>query len=561
MRLLPFLLLAALLRTAPPSARAAAIPDGKDEEKILKDAGLPTDTPSLLKYFRTRTPSQADRSRLAALVQSLGSRSFAAREKASRELVAAGEVALPYLKAVLPGAELEVRRRAENCIQEIERLPHATLAGAAARLLAVRRPTEAAEVLLAYLPFADWDALEDALLEALGMVGLKGKGDKAAPLTAIVNAAADPDPRRRAAAAYVLGHASAEYRKPLDRLLADADAAVRYRAAVALIRGHDKRGVAGLIGLLDKAPLALAWRAEEMLGQLAGDQAPLAGATDDPAARRKWQTAWDGWWKANRDKIDLAKINLDGAALGLTVVCEIDGVGQFPGRVSEFDRGGNLRRVLEGLDSPSDFQRLPAGRILVAEHWAQRVTERDRQGKILWEKKLSDKPVSCARLANGNTFIATYSQILEVNSAGKEVFSYRNTGGMIYSACKLRGGNVLYITSNGKVVELDAKGTQVLTFTPQAHAGGASYWAAVEPLRGGKYLVSLSGAGKVVETDKAGKILWECSVPTACWAARLPGGNTLVANVDGRCVVEVDRKGKEVWKRTTKGRPFVVRRY
>jgi putative pyrroloquinoline-quinone binding quinoprotein len=558
MCLLPSLLLAALLQAAPPSATGA--PDGKDEEKILKDAGLPTDTPSLLKFFRTRTPSQADRDRLAGLVRTLGSRSFAAREKASRELVAAGEFALPFLKAVLRGSELEVRRRAENCIQEIERLPHATLAGAAARLLAVRRPQESAEVLLAYLPFADWDALEDALLEALGAVGLKGEGAKAVPLAAVGSAAADKDPRRRAAAAYILGRAAAEHRKPLDRLLVDADAAVRYRAAVALIRCRDKRGVDGLLALLDKAPLALAWRAEELLGQLAGEQAPLAGATDDPASRRKWQTAWEGWWKANRDKFDLAKVNL-GAALGLTVVCEIDGVGQFPGRVSEFDRGGNLRRVLEGLDSPSDFQRLPAGRMLVAEHWAQRVTERDRQGKILWEKKLSDKPVSCARLANGNTFIATYTQILEVNSAGKEVFSYRNNDGMVYSACKLRGGNVLFITSSGKVAELDAKGAQVRTFTPQAHAGGASYWAAVEPLRGGKYLISLSGAGKVVETDATGKILWECSVPTACWAARLPGGNTLVANVDGRCVVEVDRKGKEVWKRTTKGRPFVVRRY
>ena len=192
---------------------------------------------------------------------------------------------------------------------------------------------------------------------------------------------------------------------------------------------------------------------------------------------------------------------------------------------------------------------------------ARRVTERNRQGKILWEKKLTDKPVSCVRLANGNTFIATYTQLLEVNAAGKEIFNVRSTDGMVYCARKLRSGNVLFITSNGKVVELNGKGGQVRSFSPQAHAGGAAYWASVELLRGGTYLLSLSGAGKVVETDAAGKILWECSVPSACWATRLPGGNTLVANVDGRCIVEVDRKGKEVWKRTTKGRPFVARRY
>ena len=94
-----------------------------------------------------------------------------------------------------------------------------------------------------------------------------------------------------------------------------------------------------------------------------------------------------------------------------------------------------------------------------------------------------------------------------------------------------------------------------------AHAQGAGYWASIEPLRNGRYLISLSGSGKVVETDNTGKILWECSVPTPCYATRLPNGNTLVANVDGRAVVEVDRHGKEVWTKATKGRPFRARRY
>src|SRR5207248_9858992 len=120
-----------------------------------------------------------------------------------------------------------------------------------------------------------------------------------------------------------------------------------------------------------------------------------------------------------------------------------DGVGQVPGGVTEFDRAGNLRHSIEGLDSPTDVQRLPGGRVLVAEHWAQRVTERDRAGKVLWEQKLSDKPVSCRRLPGGNTFIATYSEILEVTPAGKTVFSHKGGGGMIYCACKLDGGNVL----------------------------------------------------------------------------------------------------------------------
>src|SRR5438128_1438932 len=115
MRLLPpSLLPALLLLLASPGDGLSSSPNtkGEEEARTLKDAGLATDTPSLLKFFRSRTPSDADRARLAGLVRDLGNASFRVREKASRELVAAGEPSLSLLRAALPGAELELRRRA-----------------------------------------------------------------------------------------------------------------------------------------------------------------------------------------------------------------------------------------------------------------------------------------------------------------------------------------------------------------------------------------------------------------------------------------------------------------
>src|SRR3954464_2137721 len=99
MRLLPALLL--LLAGSCPCLAAPDLPSGEEEEKVLKDAGLVTDGDTLLKFFRARTPSEADQARLAGLVRDLGSRSFAVRQKASRELAAAGEVAIPLLKAAI----------------------------------------------------------------------------------------------------------------------------------------------------------------------------------------------------------------------------------------------------------------------------------------------------------------------------------------------------------------------------------------------------------------------------------------------------------------------------
>ena len=543
-----------------PVVRAAPPPEGQDDEKTLKAAGLATDGPALLKFFRDRTPSTEKRDRLSALVRQLGSRSFAARKKASQELAAAGELALPFLKQALKDPDIEVIRRAEACIEEIERVPRAVLNGSAVRLLGLRRPDGAAEVLLAYLPFADWDEIGADALRTLRRVGLKGAADKAAPVAALLAAATNKETRCRAAAASVLGHAGPAHRKPLARLLADPDALVRYHAAAALFHCRDPMAVPALAALLEQAPLPLAWQAEDLLALLADDQPPgTPPATNDPALRKKWRADWEAWWAKNRGKVDLAKVKLDGGALGLTVTCEIDGVGNVPGRISEFDRAGNLRHAIEGISTPADFQRLPGGRILVAEHWAQRVTERDRAGKVLWEHKLGN-PVSCQRLANGNTFIAGYHEVIEVTRAGKVVFSHKPSTGNIYCGHKLPGGNVLYITSTGHVVELNAAGKQVRSFTPN-DSGGAAYWASIEPLRNGRYLIALGGSGKVIETDGTGKILWECTVEKACWATRLRNGNTLVANTDGRQVIEVDKKGKEVWKKATKGRPFRARRY
>jgi hypothetical protein len=63
-------------------------------QTTLRDAGLPTDGPGLLGLFRARTPTDADRARLAGLVKQLGDESFEVREKASKELLLAGRAAM-----------------------------------------------------------------------------------------------------------------------------------------------------------------------------------------------------------------------------------------------------------------------------------------------------------------------------------------------------------------------------------------------------------------------------------------------------------------------------------
>jgi hypothetical protein len=542
-------------RPDPPAALGA-------DERLLREAGVGTDGGELLAFFRRNTPSAAEKQRLAALIKQLGDNDFTVREKASRELEKAGRPALPLLRKALESTDAEVVRRATECRDFIERTPYPLLVGAAARMLAQRPPDGAAEVLLAFVPFAEEEVSEDAVFEALAVVGLTRPGEAGGPVKAVEAALKDEEPRRRAAAAFVLGRSNKEQRPVLVRLLADDDPRVRYQAAVALARAGEREAVPVLVALLADAPLAVAWQAEDVLVRLAGDAAPVASlGSGEEAARRRCQAAWQAWWKANADKADLARLMKDDGLQGLTVICEVERIGQNPGHVRGFGRDGRERWHAEGMDSPADVHLLRGGRILVGEHWATRVTERDLKGSVLWEYKTAAHVVSCRRLPDGNTFIATSDELLEVTPEKKVVYSYRPQKGMLYNADKLPNGHILFINGSGTVTELDRTGKEVKAFTPRKYAEGASAWASVEPLPGGRYLIALSGTGRVVEVNGEGEILWECAAVSPTWATRLRNGNTLVTSVNGHFALEVDRDGKEVWKKEISYRPFRARRY
>src|SRR5207302_453409 len=153
---------------------------------------------------------------------------------------------------------------------------------AAARVLIDRRPNGAAEAVLAYLPGAEDEVLEESLLRALVAVGIK----EGQPEAALVKALTDKEPLRRAAAAHVLGRTTPGQRIAVRRLLADTDARVRFEAAVALACAGDKDAVPSLIALLDQGPMPLAWRAQEILYRIAGDKSPAVTLLDDKPANR-----------------------------------------------------------------------------------------------------------------------------------------------------------------------------------------------------------------------------------------------------------------------------------
>ncbi len=171
------------------------------EEQVLEKAKLAVDPPALLAFFRQQTLTGNEADRIKELIRRLSDDTFAVREKATAELAAQGARAIPLLRQAAKDPDLEVSRRAQQCLTTIEAGAGTAVLTASAHLLAIRKPAGAAEVLLAYLPSAADESVARAVRDALAAVALRdGK-----PEPVLVQALEDKDPLRRAAATAALG--------------------------------------------------------------------------------------------------------------------------------------------------------------------------------------------------------------------------------------------------------------------------------------------------------------------------------------------------------------------
>jgi hypothetical protein len=546
-------LLPAVCLLALPCGRAgAAAPPGEPEhvaadERLLKGAKLGVSGPDLLRFLRSRTLSDEVRKKALALLERLGADDFGEREKASAELLALGPVVRPLVERATRSPDLEARRRAERCRDQLVRLAHPGAAAASARLLALRKPPGTAAALLGYLPYAEDAGTADEVRTALAAVALRDR--KAEP--ALVAALADPDPIRRGGAAEALARAGAAAQLPAVRkLLGDREASVRLRAALGLALAREREAVPVLVDLLGELDREQAAPAEEALLRLAGDQAPAASLGADAAGRRKCRDAWAAWWKREGAKVEMARLTAGPATRGLTLVIVFEG----SVKVAELDRHGKELWAIKNLSNAVDAHVLPGDRVLIAEHGALKVTERTFDGKVVWERSFRDGPVQCQRLPNGGTFVVTMSGLHEVDRAGKEVYTKAGLG--LRAAHKFRDGRIAYVTAGNEYVRLDPSGKvekrYPVSVTISNGIGGVDF------LPDGGVLI---GQGhRVMQHDRDGRVVWEAKVANPYCVTRLANGNTLVASTTLRQFLELDRAGKTVRSFKVANTPWLARR-
>lgn len=534
------------------AAGRAADEQLKADEEAVRGAGLATDGPALVEFFRQRTPGDNVRQRIDALVGKLGHRSYRVREKACRELVVLGPPAVSRLQQAAKSRDLEVVRRAQRCLDEIEKGIQPELTAAAARLLAHRKPPRTVVTLLNYLPFSPTSEVADEIVAALTRSGVSdGKPD-----AALVAALTDKSPLKRAAAGEVLARAGGDKgRRQARPLLKDPDRQVRLRVALALIDQKEKDAIAVLVGLLPEMPREEVWRVEPVLFALAGDKAPVAETGSSDEDRRKYAAAWAGWWKENGRGLDLAKIDTARRMLGLTLLVQLDlrrlvkgpGGAVYPGSVSEIGPDGKPRWQISDLNYPIDAQIVGPNRVLITEYRSRQVTERTFKGEIVWRKALPSPPGGARRLPNGHTLINLRQQLIEVDRSGRQVAACRCQVGSIVGFGKTRTGTTVVVDYRGNCTHFDAAGKQVKRFqVPGGHSATIGTHADVLP--SGNVVIPQQTANRVVEYDTNGRKVWEVTATRPTSVRRLRNGNTLVTSRYARTVQELDRNGKQVWQ-------------
>jgi len=500
-----------------------------------------SDGAMLLAALAQHTLTDDKRRKLQHLLGQLGSDDFTIRAGASRQLLAFGRLALPRLREAVKDRDAEVSRRAKMLIERIENGPDVRLPMAALRLLAVRKPAGAVEALLAYLPYAEDELREEEVRKSL--IVLARRDGKLNP--ALRHALADAQPKVRilAAEALIEGGGS-EGRAAVRKLLKEDKPTVRLRVALALTRAGEREGVSVLIELLPLLSAEECGQAEETLYQLAGDTAPQmpegAGSND----KKKRRDAWAAWWKVNANRVDLARMSAH-SFLGYTLICE----NGDNGRVYEIDRQGKQRWAIDNLANPLDAVVLPGNRVLIAEMKANRVTERDFKGKILWQKEVAH-PLNIQRLPNGHTLIASYDgAIVEVDRSGKEIYTIPKVPGEAHGAYRSRRGDILCLTRDGRCLLLDTTGKTLKELASGYKSKDGVNHCKIDLASNGHLLIAGTGDGnEVSELDRSGKIVREWKAKAVITAAPLPNGHLLIAAGSTEGVYELNRADKIVWQ-------------
>ncbi len=569
-----------------PNNPSAKSPDQVElDKKALDSANLKATEPEgLLKYLKDRTLSDTELTKIQAVIKLLGSEDFDGRLKATTDLEKMGPPAIAPLRLASKDSNnaAEVIYRAEWILKRIEKVSHAEVASAAIRALAKAKNPDIVPTLLGFMPLADSLAVTEQIQATLTAAAVvDGKPDPA-----LLEALKSTNLLRRTAAAiaFVEGAPAADggrvkgiYPTVLELAKTEKEPVQKFQIIKSLLLFAKEKEAAGLlIEMIPEMARGQIWQTEDLLGQIAGKDAPKVKCLKTKDSLVKAQTAWKDWWKKAEPAIDLAKLALKPQLQGHFVLMVHDYRFGNNAMLTEYGPDEKERWKLSGLGNPADFVFGKDDRIHIVDQNNSTVSERDRAGKVLSSArveidnpngggKLFCQPQSIQLLENGGRLVVCRQAVIEYGKDGKEVMKYvrpnnANFGNAdICAALRMKNGDtILGVQNNGpqgqvpQLISVDAKGKEIKDKVIKT--GPTSYFSSI--VESGEDRVILGEANQFVEynlkTGKAEGFKRPCNNPR--YIQKLPSGNFIFldSNVHPQRILEITPEGEEAWSYTMK---------
>jgi len=225
--------------------------------------------------------------------------------------------------------------------------------------------------------------------------------------------------------------------------------------------------------------------------------------------------------------------------------------------------------VLAAADAPAATQTGTPRRLLIGDSSTRLLAIVNADGSVGWQEKVGEIHDAWL-LADGNVLFQTnWTRLVEMTPTNQVVWEYDagkangNTGRRVevHAFQRLADGVTMIVESGpARIIEVDRAGKllvevplTVKTRNPHTDTRQA------RKLPGGTYLVCHESDHAVREYDAKGTVVWEHATGAKVYSAqRLANGNTLIGAGNGHRVYEVDRDGKEVWAVNEKDLPGIT---
>lgn len=307
-----------------------------------------------------------------------------------------------------------------------------------------------------------------------------------------------------------------------------------------------KRSEAGVQTIIESLHLAPRETAEHFAALVSGLAEPLLPELnlDTKDNAKKTEQSLADWWKNNKAKLKWSQESDTHISKQRILVVDSQNPTNKSGRVLMMTSQGRTLWEIPNLNSPNDAH-YHQGRVLISEAGNNRITLRDLKGNILWEKPFQN-PFLAKTLPNGNYFIAGRNTIWEINRQGKDVFQFPVPTSTILTAAKTGPHEYGILQYTGTYLKIDSRGKEIsratIPFPTNFGINGGTI------LQDEHILVSIPTLNKILEYTNLGHLLQEYELPSPGAAIKTSHGNILAPNLQAGKLVESRKDGKIIWE-------------